>query len=98
LSTEDSPDLADDFVGHGKVRVVGDARSDIIELSDYAYQRTLSRLGGLTDDEYFWEPVPRCCTVRRTKSGDYRADYPDSLTARSPDKRCMMSHLACSMQ
>jgi len=77
LSTEDSPDLADDVVGHGKVRVVGDARSDIIELSNYAYQRTLSRLGGLTDDEYFWEPVPGCCTVRRTESGDYRADDAD---------------------
>ena len=26
-------------------------------LSDYVYQRTRSRLAGLTDDEYFWEPV-----------------------------------------
>jgi hypothetical protein len=31
-------------------------------LSDYVYQRTRSRLAGLTDDEYFWEPVPGCCT------------------------------------
>ncbi len=77
MSTEDSPDLADDLVGHVKVRVVGDARSDIIGLSDYAYQRTLSRLAGLTDDEYFWEPVPGCCTIRRTESGDYRADDAD---------------------
>jgi hypothetical protein len=68
LSTEDSPDLADELVGHGKVHLLGDARSDIIELSDYAYQRTLSRLLGLTDDEYFWEPVPGCCTIRRTES------------------------------
>jgi len=54
-----------------------DARADIIELSDYVYQRTRSRLAGLTDDEYFWEPVPGCCTVRRTESGDYRADDAD---------------------
>jgi uncharacterized damage-inducible protein DinB len=54
-----------------------EARADIIALSDYAYQRTWSRLAGLTDDEYFWEPVPGCCTVRRTKSGDYRADDAD---------------------
>ena len=53
------------------------ARADIIELSRYAYQRTRSRLAGLTDDEYLWEPVAGCCTVRRTESGDYRADYPD---------------------
>jgi hypothetical protein len=53
---------------------VGDARSDIIELSDYVYQRTRNRLAGLTDDEYFWEPVPGCCTIRRANSGEYRAD------------------------
>jgi hypothetical protein len=51
LSAEDSPDLAGDLVGHVKVRVVGDARSGIIELSDYVYQRTRNRLAGLTDDE-----------------------------------------------
>ncbi len=50
------------------------ARADIIELSDYAYQRTRSRLAGLTDDEYFWEPVAGCCTVRLANSGEYRAD------------------------
>jgi hypothetical protein len=53
------------------------ARADIIELSDYTYQRTRSRLAGLTDDEYFWEPVPGCCTIRRTESGNYRADAAD---------------------
>lgn len=46
-------------------------------LSGYAYQRTRSRLAGLTDDEYFWEPVPGCCTIRRSDSGDFRADHPD---------------------
>ena len=54
---------------------MGDARADIMGLSDYVYQRTRNRLAGLTDDEYFWEPVPGCCTIRRTESGDYRADY-----------------------
>jgi hypothetical protein len=58
------------------VRSVSDARDDIISLSDYAYQRTRGRLAGLTDDEYFWEPVPGCCGVRREDSGDYRADDP----------------------
>jgi hypothetical protein len=54
---------------------VSDARSDIIELSDYVYQRTRNRLAGLTDDEYFWEPVPGCWTIRQEDSGEYRADY-----------------------
>ena len=62
---------------HGRVRGVSDARADIIGLSDYVYQRTRNRLAGLTDDEYFWEPVPGCWTIRRADSGDYRADHAD---------------------
>ena len=53
-------------------------------LSDYVYRRTRSRLAGLTDEEYFWEPVPGCCTVRRTGSGAcgaYRADCADRAVA-----------------
>ena len=56
---------------------MGDAQADIVGLSEYAYQRTRGRLAGLTDDEYFWEPVPGCRTVRRTDSGVYRADDAD---------------------
>jgi hypothetical protein len=61
----------------GRLRSVSNAKVDIIALSDYVYQRTQSRLAGLTDDEYFWEPVAGCCTIRRTKSGNYHTDYPD---------------------
>jgi DinB superfamily len=61
----------------GKVASVGNARADIMGLSDYVYQRTRNRLAGLTDDEYFREPVAGCCTIRRTDSGAYRADDPD---------------------
>jgi DinB superfamily len=52
---------------------MADARADIIALSDHVYQRTRGRLAGLTDEEYFWEPVPGCWTVRRADSG-YLAD------------------------
>jgi hypothetical protein len=61
---------------------VGGARSDIIELSDYVYQRTRNRLAGLTDDEYFWEPVPGCCTIRRANSGSIAP-----MTQASPIRR-----------
>jgi len=27
---------------------------------DQVYGRLRQRLGGLTDDEYFWEPAPGC--------------------------------------
>lgn len=57
---------------------MAEARADLIALSDYVYERTRSRLAGLTDDEYFWEPVPGCWTIRRADSGTYRVDYSDS--------------------
>lgn len=34
-------------------------------------QQLRPRLSGLTDDEYFWEPVPDCWTVRRDGSIDF---------------------------
>jgi len=39
---------------------MADPAADIIALSDHVYQRTRGRLAGLTDEEYFWEPVPGC--------------------------------------
>ncbi|MCW2893835.1 MAG: DinB superfamily [Actinomycetia bacterium] len=57
---------------------MADAVADLISLSDYVYERTRDRLTGLTDPEYYWEPVPNCWTIRRTASGTYRADHWDS--------------------
>lgn len=33
------------------------------------------RFDGLTDDEYFWEPVPDSWSVRETSSGIFEADF-----------------------
>lgn len=41
---------------------------------DFVSDRFLSRLEGLTDDEYLREPVAGCWTVRVTNDGHYRAD------------------------
>jgi uncharacterized damage-inducible protein DinB len=49
---------------------------DLIELSDWAWNRLHGRLAGMTDAEYRWEPGPDCWTVRRTADGAYRADGP----------------------
>jgi hypothetical protein len=57
---------------------MADVKAHLIDLSDHVYQRTRSRLIGLTDVEYFWEPVPGCWTLRRTDSGEYRADRSES--------------------
>lgn len=40
-----------------------------------AYQMIRARVEGLTDDEFFWEPVPGCWTVRPTERGTWAADY-----------------------
>lgn len=39
-------------------------KDDLVSLSDFIWQRTRSRLNGLSDEEYFWEPVPGCWTIR----------------------------------
>lgn len=40
-----------------------------------AWQTLRSRLEGLTDDEFFWEPVPDCWTVHPDESGRWIVDY-----------------------
>ena len=42
---------------------------------DYAYQSIRRRLEGLTDDEFFWQPVPDCWTVRQLPDGRWTVDY-----------------------
>jgi hypothetical protein len=44
-------------------------RDELLELSDYAWQRLVDRLAGLTDAEYLWEPVPGCWSVRPGSGG-----------------------------
>ena len=52
------------------------ARDDIIGMSDYVSGRLSDRVTGLTDDEYAWEPVPNCRTVRPVGEGLFRSDGP----------------------
>jgi hypothetical protein len=43
---------------------------------DWHWQHHLRpRLDGLTDDEYFWEPVPGCWSLRAAGPGGYMADF-----------------------
>lgn len=59
-------------------------KENLLGLSDYSFERTKNRLAGLTDDEYFWEPVPSCWTLRREPDDDYRADWAVSPTGSGP--------------
>ena len=49
-------------------------KRDLLGLSDFAWQRFRQRIEGLSDEEYLWEPVPGCWSVRRTDDGTYRGD------------------------
>jgi hypothetical protein len=42
-----------------------------------AYEGIRERVDGLTDDEFFWEPVPGCWTVSRRDDGRWTVDYPE---------------------
>ena len=50
-------------------------KNDLIDLAEHAYLRLRSRLEGISDDEYFWEPTPGCWTVSRTETGEFRGDW-----------------------
>ncbi len=51
-------------------------RSELIDLSHEVWRRTRSRLDGLTDDEYLWEPAPGCWSVRERPDGTQTIDWP----------------------
>lgn len=40
-----------------------------------AYQSLFNRLAGLTDEEFFWQPVPGCWTVHQDDQGRWTVDY-----------------------
>lgn len=44
---------------------------------DEAWETLRERLEGLTDEEFFWEPVPGCWTVRFGEDGRWSVDYAD---------------------
>ncbi|MEY9843782.1 hypothetical protein ABH940_000846 [Streptacidiphilus sp. BW17] len=41
---------------------------------DYVWERLTRRLERLTDDEYFWEPVDGCWSLREGEDGRWRLD------------------------
>jgi uncharacterized damage-inducible protein DinB len=52
-------------------------KTELIDFSDEVWRRTRGRLDGLSDDEYFWEPVPQCWSVRQRDDGTWFADMPE---------------------
>jgi hypothetical protein len=53
---------------------VNDIDSSLLKAFDYAQDRFLARLAGLTDAEYFWEPAAGCWTLRQDETGRWHPD------------------------
>lgn len=53
-----------------------DMKRDLADLSDDVWQRTRTRMDGLSDEEYFWEPTPGCWSIRQRDDGTWMADWP----------------------
>ncbi|MFL6120444.1 DinB family protein [Actinophytocola sp.] len=49
-------------------------KQDLLDTADFVFRRLRDRLDGLTDDEYFWEPVGGCWSVRSVGDGTFRSD------------------------
>jgi hypothetical protein len=48
--------------------------NSVISAFDYAWARLTGRISGLTDDEYFWEPVTGCWSLRQGPDGRWHLD------------------------
>jgi hypothetical protein len=53
-----------------------DWQHELVEQLDFYWRVSLRpRLDGLTDDEYFWEPVPGCWSIRPAGDGAFTIDW-----------------------
>jgi hypothetical protein len=55
--------------------VTSNLKKELLDLSDFVYQRLLNRLDGCTDDEYLWEPVADSWSVHADGDGAFRGDW-----------------------
>jgi hypothetical protein len=46
----------------------------VLGVFDHVYGRLVTRLEGLSDDEYLWEPVAGCWSLRPAEDGRWRLD------------------------
>ena len=53
---------------------VSATRDSMLNVFDFAWERLERRLEGLSDDEYFWEPVSGSWTVRRDRGSEWMCD------------------------
>ncbi len=59
-------------------------KAELLALSDQWRRRFEARLEGLTDEEFFWEPVPGCWSVHRGPDGTMQGDFGLVFTEEAP--------------
>jgi uncharacterized damage-inducible protein DinB len=60
-----------------------DVKAELTALSDHWHTRLQTRLHGLTDDEFLWEPADGCWNLRQV-DGRWRPDYGLTFTEDGP--------------
>lgn len=60
---------------------MADTAGSLITAFDYVWERFTGRLDGLTDEEYFWEPVPGCWSLRQHADGSWQLDGREGAAA-----------------
>lgn len=53
---------------------MGDTRDSLLDVFDFAWERLRTRVAGLSDEEYFWEPVDDAWSIRKSDSGLWTMD------------------------
>jgi hypothetical protein len=53
---------------------MGSSIDSLLSTYEHAWSRFTTRILGMSDDEYFWEPVPGCWSLRRVPDGTWRLD------------------------
>jgi hypothetical protein len=53
---------------------MADVATSVASAFDQAWDRFVGRLDGMGDEEYFWEPVEGCWSVRRADDGRWTID------------------------
>lgn len=75
-----------------------DWKHQLVDQMDYYHDHYLMpRLEGLTDDEYFWQPVANCWTVNANADGTFSVDqpiYPDPVPAPFTTMAWRLTHLS----
>jgi DinB superfamily len=66
-------------------RVDIDWNAELVDQLEWHWQHQLRpRLDGLTDDEYFWPPVPGCLSISRRGEGEFTMDEARPSDDREP--------------